>query len=271
MKFKLRYIIVGLLLLISFNGKSQQSAVLFNSEEPFKISINQFKLHQNFVNALYVDSLKANNKYQIEVTFEKDTLKVKEVLYLFDNEFIHLYTVDTNGLHLTKMQPLLTYDLPDNITETSYTGKALPLVTENKNDSTKNDTSYKVPFENYYKLDDYTGKIGCPFPIKEDELAELKRLIIAENLEDNKLEKAKMTIQEMDSACVLVEQTKELITLLEFEETKLAFAKFMYAFTFDLENYKEMSEVFNFENSMDELNEFIKTREEKEEESDGKK
>lgn len=245
-------------MLISFNGKSQQSAVLFNGKQPFKISINQFQQHQNFASTLYVDSLKANNKYQIEVSFEKDTLKINKVLYLFDNGFIHLYNVDTSGLYLAKIQPILTYDLPENTTKTSYTGKALPLIAENKNDSNENDTTYKVPFENYYKLDDYTGKIGCPFPIKDDELAELKRLIIAENIEDSKLEKAKATIQEMDSACVMVEQTKELIVLLEFEETKLAFAKFMYAYTFDLENYTQMREVFNFEYSMEELLLYIK-------------
>ena len=258
-------------MLIFFKGKSQQSAVLFNSEEPFKISINQFQQHQNFVTTLYVDSLKANNKYQIEVSFEKDTLKINKVLYLFDNGFIHLYNVDTSGLFLTKIQPILTCDLPKNTIKASYTGKALPLIAENKNDSNENDTTYKVPFENYYKLDDYTGKIGCPFPIKDDELAELKRLIIAENLEDNKLEKAKTTIQEMDSVCVMVEQTKELIVMLEFEETKLAFAKFMYSYTFDLENYEQMREVFNFENSMDELKAYIKTREEEEEKSENEK
>jgi len=258
-------------LLISFNGKSQQSAVLFNSEQPFKISINQFKQHQNFVTTLYVDSLKANNKYQIEVSFEKDTLKLKKTLYLFDNDFIHLYNITKKGIQLTKIRPELTYTLPEDILKISYTGKALPLIADNKNDSNETDTTYKVPFENYYKLDDYTGKIGCPFPIKDDELAELKRLIIAENLEDSKLEKARTTIQEMDSACVMVEQTKELIVLLEFEETKLAFAKFMYAYTFDIENFEQMREVFNFENSMDELNAFIKTREEGEEKNeDGK-
>ena len=66
-------------------------------------------------------------------------------------------------------------------------------------------------------------------------------------------------------------QTKELIVMLEFEETKLAFAKFMYSYTFDLENYEQMREVFNFENSMDELKAYIKTREEEEEKSENEK
>lgn len=244
-------------------ANTQNCSVLFQSKASFKVAINKFDQHQNFQKNLFIDSLSTNNQYQVEVNFKDDTLVLKKILYLFDEGFIHLYHITKKEIQLTKIQPLLTYQLSKNIFKTSYTGKALPLIVDK--DTTTKDTTYKVPFDNYYKLDDYTGKIGCPFPIKDEELAEVKRIVIAENLEDSKLEKAKGAIQEMDSACVMVEQTKEIIVLLEYEETKLDLAKFMYAYTFDLENYKELSEVFNFENSMDELNAYIKTKEEEEE------
>lgn len=234
---------------------AQNCSVLFSGDIPFKISLHKIEQHRNFETQLYLDSLTANNKYFAEITFKNDSTVKRKTLYLFDDGFIHLYKVSKNGLQLTKMQPELTYQLPKNITKQSYTGKALPLIAAT--DTVKKDTNYIPPFKEYYKLDDYTGKIGCPFPIKDNELAEIKRIVTAENLEDSKLEKAKTTIQEMDSACVMVEQTKEIIVLFEFEETKLDFAKFMYQYTFDLENYTKLNEVFQFENSMEELNEFI--------------
>ncbi|MDF1673080.1 MAG: DUF4476 domain-containing protein [Vicingaceae bacterium] len=204
-----------------------------------------------------IKDLQFNNKYFAEIAFENDTTIKRSTLYLLDDGFIHLYSIDKEkGLQLNKMQPDPTYTLSVKVKTINYTGKALPLISEI--DTAKKDTSYVPPFEEYYKLDDYTGKIGCPFPIKEDELAEVKRIVIAENLEDSKLEKAKINIQEMDSACVLVEQTQQIMLIFEYEETKLDFAKFMYQYTFDLENYKILSEVFNFENSMEELLLFIK-------------
>lgn len=238
------------------NAKTQNCSVLFSGNEPFKISLNKVEQHRNFETQFYLDSLSSNNKYLAEITFKNDTIVKRATLYLFDDGFIHLYKVSKKGLQMSKTQPKLSYQLSDNITKGSYTGKTLPLITVA--DTTEKDTNYIPPFEEYYKLDDYTGKIGCPFPIKDNELVEIKRIVIAENLEDSKLEKAKIAIQEMDSACIMVEQTQQIIMLFEYEETKLNFAKFMYQYTFDLENYSKLSEIFNFENSMDELLLFIK-------------
>ena len=104
------------------------------------------------------------------------------------------------------------YPLPNNISKTSYTGKAIAITT--KIDSSKKDSSYTPPFEAYYKLDDYTGKIACPFPIKDEELTEIKRIISNITLEDTKLEKSKTIVLEMDSACIMVEQTLQILELL---------------------------------------------------------
>ena len=166
-------------------ANAQNCSVLFSGDVPFKISLNKIEQHRNYETQFYIDSLSANNKYFAEITFENDTIIKRTTLYLFDDGFIHLYKVNKNGLQMRKMQPELSYQLAENITKGSYTGKALPLITA---DTAKKDTAYIPPFEEYYKLDDYTGKIGCPFPIKDVELAEIKRIVIAENLEDNKLE-----------------------------------------------------------------------------------
>ena len=75
---------------------------------------------------------------------------------------------------------------------------------------------------------------------------------------NGKLEKVKIAIEDMDSACILVDQIKELIVLFEFEETRLNFAKYMFPYTFDIDNYEKLYPTFNFEDSKEQLKKLLK-------------
>ena len=46
--------------------------------------------------------------------------------------------------------------------------------------------------------------------------------------------------------------------LFNFESSRLEFAKFAYPYTFDQGNYYKLNDAFQFESSIDELNEFVK-------------
>ena len=48
--------------------------------------------------------------------------------------------------------------------------------------------------------------------------------------------------------------------LFTFEDNRLQFAKFAYERTYDVGNYYKVNNAFTFENSMDELNEYIDSR-----------
>jgi len=260
MNYLVKQILICCLLIFStLLSFGQNCSALFTSVDSnllFKISLNRKEQHRAFTNNIRLNGLEANNKYFIEINFKDDSTSFRKTLYLLDDNLIHLYEVSKKGLQLKKMLP-----------EISYT-KTTPLIANYKENEdfiavvatkdTIKDTTYIPPFDSYYELKDYNGKIGCPWPIKEDVFADLRTIILNEKLEESKLEKIKISIQEMDSACVMVDQTKELIMFFEFEETRLDFAKFMFAFTFDIDNYGKLNEAFNFENSKEELKALIK-------------
>ena len=253
--------ILGLAILLFFaiNIQAQTASVIFQSKDNFQVTINKIKQHQTYRNNIRINQLTGNRTYNVQIDFENDTINATRNIYLIDNGLAHIYAIDKSNIQLKKVVPSATYTTTQNQLETIYMeNRSIALDTAKKDTTQTKDTTYVVPFASYYKLENYNGKIGCPFPIKEVEQAELRSIILSENLEESKLEKVIFAIQDMDSACVLVSQTKELILLLEFEETRLDFAKFMFAHTFDIDNYEKLYAAFNFENSKDELKLFIK-------------
>jgi hypothetical protein len=238
---------------------AQTCSALLQSKDStllFKVALSRKAQHREFTNNLRITGLEANNKYFIEITFKDDSSTIRKTLYLLDANLIHLYEITKKGLQLKKMLPEPSYTQKNELTVAYIENSDYqPIIAAT--DTPKTDTNYVIPFDSYYELEDYKGKLGCPWPIKDNEFAELRALILNEILEDNKLEKIKYAIQDMDSACVLVEHTHQLIVLFEYEETRLDFAKFMFAFTYDIDNYGKLNDTFNFENSKAELKEFI--------------
>lgn len=254
----MRYTLFIFIILFGLECSAQTASAIFESEnESFQVSINHIKQHQNYSNTIKLNRLIGNMPYNVKISFENDTTFVQKNIYLIDDGLAHIYSITKKTIQLKKVVPNASYPKKENQLVINYIiNNNLHIDTIVKDTVTK-DTAYVVPFANYYKLEDYEGEIGCPFPIKAEEQGELRGIILAENLEESKLEKVKIAIQEMDSACVLVEQTKELIVLFEFEETRLDFAKFMFAYTFDINHYEKLYSAFNFENSKDELKQFI--------------
>ena len=250
--------------LFSFVTQSfgQTASVIFYSEnnEAFQVSINHIKQYPSYNNNVVVKQLKGDMPYNVKINYENDTVFAQKNIYLIDDGLAHIYEVSKENIQLKKVIPAASYTLTQNQLVVNFTlNNQIPIDTAII-DSTTKDTAYVVPFASYYKLEDYEGRIGCPFPIKDVEKAELRGIILAENLEESKLEKVKIAIQDMDSACVLVEQTKELIVLFEYEETRLDFAKFIFPHTFDIDNYEKLYAVFNFEDSKDQLRELIEKK-----------
>jgi Domain of unknown function (DUF4476) len=241
--------------LIHFTQVSAQTAVaIFQSKsDTFQLSVNHIKQHQNYTNNIKIDQLKGNMPYNVKINFKDDSVFVQKNIFLIDDGMAHIYNITRDTIQLKKIVPAATYSKPENQLAFHYIINAEMPVDTTLKDTTTKDTTYVVPFATYYKLEDYEGRIGCPFPIKPEQQGELRSLIINENLEESKLEKVKTAILDMDSACVLVDQIKELIVLFEFEETRLDFAKFILDYTFDIDNYEKLYSVFNFENSKDEL------------------
>ncbi len=103
----------------------------------------------------------------------------------------------------------------------------------------------------------YSGVVGCENPMSNADFKVLKDSIPVNSFEETKLSTAKELVK---NQCMLSQQIKELASLFTFDETRLDFAKFAYNYTYDRTNYYKVNDVFTFESSVEELNDFIKNQ-----------
>ena len=108
-----------------------------------------------------------------------------------------------------------------------------------------------------YVMPGYSGKVGCPWPMNGSEFNEAKASIESKSFEESKMTLAK---QIAGDRCMTVDQVKGFMGLFSFEDSKLDFAKFAYDHTYDLSNYYKVNDAFTFEGSIDELNEYVRSR-----------
>jgi hypothetical protein len=108
-----------------------------------------------------------------------------------------------------------------------------------------------------YSMPGYSGKVGCPWPMNPSEFNDAKTSITGKSFEDSKMTLAK---QIAGDRCLTVDQVKGIMGLFSFEDSKLDFAKFAYDHTYDISNYYKVNDAFTFESSIDELNEYVRSR-----------
>tara|TARA_B100000809_G_scaffold128628_1_gene126703 strand:- start:307 stop:1101 length:795 start_codon:yes stop_codon:yes gene_type:complete len=243
-----------ILMIISASAFCQTASVVFESNDAIQITINNILQQNNYSKSTIVYKLTGERPYNVKIEFKNDTSFIQKNIYLIDEGLAHIYTITKEAIQLKKVVPSVSYTKPENQLAIAYL-ENLSFIMDTINTDTliAKDSAYAVPFTSYYKLEDYNGRIGCPFPLKDEEKAELRGLIITEKLEESKLEKVKTAIQDMDSACVLIDQIKELTLLLEYEETRIDFIRFIAPNTFDIDNYERLYPLFNFENNKDEV------------------
>jgi hypothetical protein len=94
---------------------------------------------------------------------------------------------------------------------------------------------------------------GC-FLMADGDFNSLRASIKSKSFEDSKLTMAK---QALKNNCLNTNQIKDLMQTFSFESTKLDFAKSAYSKCSDKNNYYLINDVFTFESSIDELNDFI--------------
>lgn len=132
-------------------------------------------------------------------------------------------------------------------TETTQISK--PPVTEDK------PPAIKEP--NHYIMPGYSGKIGCPWPMSNEEFESAKRSIGSQSFKDDKLTIAK---QIASANCLVCSQIKDIIGLFSFEDSRLDFAKFAYDHVYDISNYFKINDAFSFSSSVSELNSYIQRK-----------
>jgi hypothetical protein len=134
------------------------------------------------------------------------------------------------------------------------------VVSQTTTGSSFGTTTTKPPVakeEAVYHMPGYNGPVGCPFPMSTSEFQEARTSIAGKSFEDTRMTLVKQIGGER---CFTVEQVKGLMGLFSFEDNKLDLAKFAYDHTYDIGNYYKVNDVFSFESSTEELNEYIKSR-----------
>lgn len=107
---------------------------------------------------------------------------------------------------------------------------------------------------NVYVLPGYNGPTGCSWPMSESDFANARNSIQSKSFEDTKLTVAK---QIFNQNCLLSSQVRDIMSTFDFEATKLEFAKYAYGRTYDIGNYYQVNDVFDFEASISDLNAYI--------------
>lgn len=111
-----------------------------------------------------------------------------------------------------------------------------------------------VQAENHYILPGYSGPYGCPYPMSPQDFSDAKRSIASKDFSDSKLRMAKQII---DSNCLLSSQVMEIMQLFDFEEDKLKIAEYAFGYTLDYGNYYKVNDAFEFESTIEELDNYI--------------
>jgi hypothetical protein len=108
--------------------------------------------------------------------------------------------------------------------------------------------------QDHYVMSGYNGAIGCPWPMEESQFSDAMNSVSSKSFDDDKYTVAN---QITGSNCLTADQVKRMMAELDFEDTKLEYAKIAYNKTFDIGNYYKLNDAFDFSSSIDELNEYI--------------
>lgn len=95
---------------------------------------------------------------------------------------------------------------------------------------------------------------GCSVAMNSVAFDKMKKTIADKPFSDTKMSTAKVATK---NACLSVEQIQELCKLFSMDDDKLAFAKYAYNSCIDKANYYQVSSVFSFSTTTEELNEFL--------------
>ncbi|MCK4661501.1 MAG: DUF4476 domain-containing protein [Bacteroidales bacterium] len=140
-----------------------------------------------------------------------------------------------------------------NMNNANVTSSTTTTVTTSTT-TTSSSGNYNQQNQEVVYVSGYNGPVGCPIPMSEYDFNSAKSSISSKDFEDSKLTMAKQIV---GSNCLLASQVKEIMRIFEYEDTRLEFAKYAYKRTYDKGNYYKVNDAFEFELTIDELNEFI--------------
>lgn len=119
--------------------------------------------------------------------------------------------------------------------------------------TTTTSSSYSSTSTNSH-YNEQPANTGCQYAMNSRDFAAAKQTVDEASFEETKLSTAKTILT---SNCFNTTQVIEICKLFGFEQSKLDFAKFAYGKTTDPGNYFKVNNVFSFDASKTELNNYI--------------
>lgn len=150
------------------------------------------------------------------------------------------YTTGSSGTMSTTTTTTTTTSGSMN-TNVTMTGTGIP------------DPGYTTTQEVVY-VEGYNGAVGCPVPMSQGDYASAQNSIKSKSFSDSRMTVAKQIV---NSNCLTATQVRGLMDLFDFEDSRLEFAKYAWHRTYDLNNYYKVNDAFEFESSIEELDEYI--------------
>jgi hypothetical protein len=113
--------------------------------------------------------------------------------------------------------------------------------------------------EEFFDKDDpeipLKAKISChPDSVSDDLIENIKVAINKKHMDDDKLLKAKIEVNEV---CLLSAHVRDICEIFMLDDTKLAFAKFALGRTADPENFRKVTEAFSFPKTKRKLQTYV--------------
>jgi hypothetical protein len=254
-KQHLIFLLVFLLAMSVKYSSAQFSNLVFFTEggERFYLLMNGVRQNASSETNIQVTQIPSST-CKIKIKFEDPSLPPIEKTMMFKQgmETTFLIRRNNQGDYVVRfMNQSEIEEAPRTIPSVTYRLKE--IIQDHQGGGQGKEHHTKPP----YVMPGYSGPVGCPYPMTELDFRDVKASISSKSFEDSKLTIAKEVIS---ATCMFASEVKEIMELFTYESTRLEFAKFAYAYTFDLGNYYKVNSAFQFESSIDELNKYLKSQ-----------
>lgn len=266
---------------IVLSSFSQNSNLVFFTQgsEPFFVFLNGVKQNPNIGNSIKIFGLDENRinvliliphpafamvNNSIKITLNKESVFAIAKNLKGDYELIPRGENQLSFNPASPNQQIIKFasHLPPVSPMPLGVGAGLNILTGNPNQTASPYTGTTTTISNgnagnpatVNYLPGYNGPIGCPVPMALQQFQSAKNSISSKSFESAKITIAK---QIAGSNCLFASQVKDIMSLFSFEGTKIEFAKFAFAFTYDKGNYFIVNDAFDFDSSISELNKYI--------------
>jgi hypothetical protein len=287
----MKKLILAFFITLNFNAIAQYSEIQIVAENnaPFYISINGVQQNTQPLNHIVLNGLQ-NSQYSLFIDYISPNIPdVNTTIYLtYNNQPAvgqYSYIIPTyyqNGLHLKQFTPFQNGYQSNStqtiITQTTTTNSHHPNndnvsinmnlgiggnnMSVNINDGgshhqTQTTTTQTTIVNNNINTNHVNQNhaiINHNTCMPRHDFNNAKNSISSKTFEDSKLKIAKQITK---SNKLSSKQIKEIMMIFDYEDTKLTFAKYAYTYCCDPNNYYQVNDAFEFEFSIEELEEHI--------------